>query len=114
MIRDHMKIWLLRPGFTLEQFGKLPEWLDATDERPGAEQLGARCSQSRDCGGWKARRCTATARRTNCSARSICRCELMMLFEDNLVAFVQSDRSLAVARLDFEADALPPTGRSTA
>ena len=41
-IRDPMRIWLLRPGFTLAQFGGLPAWLDETDERPGAEQLGAR------------------------------------------------------------------------
>lgn len=42
MIRDHMKIWLLHPDFKLASFGKLPEWLDETDERPAVEQLGAR------------------------------------------------------------------------
>ena len=42
MIHDHMKIWLLYPGFSLEQFGQLPEWLDDTDERRAAEQLGER------------------------------------------------------------------------
>jgi hypothetical protein len=114
MIRDHMEIWLLRPGFTLEQFGKLPEWLDETDERPGAEQLGERWQPIE--GLW---RLEGSALHGDGQAHELLgaihlRCELMMLFEDNLVAFVQSDRSLAVARLDFEVDAPPATGRSSA
>jgi len=40
--------------------------------------------------------------------------ELMMLFEDNLVGFVQSDRSVEVSRISFEVNAPPATGRSAA
>lgn len=42
MIRNHMRIWLLHPDFTVRQFGELPAWLDETDERGAVEQLGAR------------------------------------------------------------------------
>ena len=114
MIRHHMRIWLLRPGFTLEQFGELPSWLDETDERPGAKQLGEHWQPIE--GAW---RIEGSALHGDGHAHELLgaihlRRELMMLLEDDLVEFVQSDRSVEVSRITFEADAPPATGRSAA
>jgi hypothetical protein len=100
MVKDHMRVWLLRPRFTLEQFGKLPAYLDETDARPAAEQLverwqpieGAfRLEGSALCGDGQAHELLGAIH---------LRYELVMLFENDLVAIVQSDRSFEVNRIE--------------
>ena len=105
MIRDHMRIWLLRPGFELRPFGKLLSWLDETDERSAAEQLGER---------WrpivKAFRLEGSALYGDGQAHELLGAihlprELVMLFENDLVAIVQSDRSFEVSRIELRCEA---------
>ena len=113
MIRDHMRIWLLRPGFTIQQFGKLPGWLDETDERSAAEQLGAR---------WRpieqAFRLEGSALYGDGHAYEVLgaihlRNELVMLCENEMVVVVQSnaagaateDRSFEVSRIELRCEA---------
>ena len=102
MIHDHMNVWLLRPG--VRSFGILPTLLDDTDTRPGAEQFGERWQPidqpwrlegSALCDGGHAFELLGAVRLPAAN-------ELVMIFEDGLVAIVQSDRAFAVARLDFE------------
>jgi hypothetical protein len=100
MIHDHINIWLLRPG--VGGFGELPSWLDDTDARSAAEQLGERWRpidgawRLEGSGLWDSDYChelLGAVRLPN---------QLVMLFENNLVAIVESDRSFAVARIAFE------------
>ena len=102
MIHDHMNIWLLRPG--VGGFGNLPTLLDDTDKRGGAEQFGERWQPinqpwrlegSALCGGGQAFELLGAVRLPAAN-------ELVLIFEGGFVAIVQSDRALAVARLDFE------------
>jgi hypothetical protein len=104
MIKDRMRVWLLRPGFTLTQFGKLPRWLDETDARPAAEQLGARwrpveaafrLEGSALCGDGISHELLGAIHLPR---------ELVMLFEGDLVAIVQSDRSFSVSRIELQVD----------
>jgi hypothetical protein len=99
MIRDHTRIWLLRPGFTLEQFGELPSYLDETDERPAVEQFGKRWCPIDELF-WL----DGSALHSNGGVHEVLgaihlRHELVMVFEDELVAVVQSDRSMEVSRI---------------
>jgi hypothetical protein len=101
MIKDDMNIWFLRPG--VRGFGELPSLLDDTDTRPGAEQFGARWQPiveqtfrlegSALHGGGVAHELLGAVRLPN---------EMVMLFENNLVAIVESDRSFKVSRIAFE------------
>jgi hypothetical protein len=100
MIKDHTRIWLLRPGFTLEQFGKLPSWLDETDERPAAEQFGERWLPIEGSGGWKVRGLHGDGQVYEPPGAIHFPRELVMLFDDDLVAIVQSDRSFEVIRIE--------------
>ena len=102
MIHDHMNIWLLRPG--VGGFGNLPTLLDDTDKRGGAEQFGERWQPinqpwrlegSALCGGGHAFELLGAVRLPAAN-------ELVLIFEGGFVAIVQSDRALAVARLNFE------------
>jgi hypothetical protein len=110
MIQDHMKIWLLYPGFTLEQFGELPEWLDETDERPAAEQLGERWRpieglwqrvllprRTRDADGKETKLMYPALRIGGEDHRLLgvihLRHDLLALFENSLVAIVKSEPS---------------------
>ena len=102
MIHDHMNIWLLRPG--VGGFGNLPTLLDDTDKRGGAEQFGERWEPLGDA--W---RLEGSALHGAGSAFELLGAiwlraanELVMLFEDGLVAIVQSDRSFEVSRISFE------------
>jgi hypothetical protein len=102
MIHDHMNIWLLRPG--VGGFGNLPTLLDDTDKRGGAEQFGERWEPLGDA--W---RLEGSALHGAGSAFELLGAiwlraanELVMVFEDGLVAIVQSDRSFEVSRIQFE------------
>ena len=108
MIHDHMNIWLLRPG--VGGFGNLPTLLDDTDKRGGAEQLGEhwrpiegnwgfRC-YGRDSNSklWNGNQSFELLGAIWLRAAN----ELVMIFEDGLVAIVQSDRSFEVSRISFE------------
>jgi hypothetical protein len=102
MIHDHMNIWLLRPG--VGGFGNLPTLLDDTDKRGGAEQFGERwqpISQPWRLEG-SALRGGGHAFELLGAVRLPAANELVLIFEGSFVAIVQSDRALAVARLDFE------------
>jgi hypothetical protein len=97
MIQDHTRVWLLRPGFTLEQFGQLPDWLDETSDRPGAEQLGMRWQPVE--GSWGFRRYNGAdsdaklwngERGFELLGAVHLRNELLMVFEDDVVAIVAS------------------------
>ena len=68
MIRDHMNIWLLRPG--VGGFGDLPTLLDDTDKRGGAEQFGERWDRLGMLGGSKGQRFTVLVAPSSCSVRS--------------------------------------------
>jgi len=109
-----MRIWLLRPGFTIQQFGKLPAWLDETDERSAAEQLGAL---------WRpivgqVFRLDGSALYSDGHAYEVLgaihlRNELVMLCENEMVVVVQSDaagpatedRSFEVSRIELLCEA---------
>jgi hypothetical protein len=95
-----MNIWLLRPGVELQDFGELPKYLDETDERPAVTQLGAcwqpigglfRLEGSKLCG-------IGGSPHELLGAIHLLR-ELVMLFEGDLIAVVQSDRSLEVGQI---------------
>ena len=104
MIHDHMNIWLLRPG--VRGFGDLPTLLDDTDKRGGAEQFGERWrADRRDAlAATKGQHSTVTGRAFELLGAIRLRAanELVMIFEDGLVAIVQSDRSFEVSRISFE------------
>ena len=100
MIHDHMNIWLLRPG--VGGLGDLPTLLDDTDKRGGAEQFGVeplgdawRLEGSALPGAGRAFELLSAIwlRAAN---------ELVMVFEDGLVAIMQSDCTLEVSRIQFE------------
>lgn len=100
MILDHMRIWLLRPG--VRDLGELPSWLDETDTRPGAEQFGERWQPIDEL--W---RLEGSALHGDGQAHELLgavhlKSELVMLFEDQMAAIVQSDRSLKVSQVAFE------------
>ena len=108
MIHDHMNIWLLRPG--VGGFGNLPTLLDDTDKRGGAEQFGERWEPIE--GNWGFRRYGPDSDSKLWNGNQSFELlgaiwlraanELVLIFEGGFVAIVQSDRALAVARLDFE------------
>ena len=102
MIHDHMNIWLLRPG--VGGFGDLPTLLDDTDKRGGAEQFGEHWEPIEDA--WRlegsALHGAGRAFELLGAIRLRAANELVMVFEDGIVAIVQSDRAFAVARLDLE------------
>ena len=102
MIHDHMNIWLLRPG--VGGFGNLPTLLDDTDKRGGAEQFGERWEPLADT--WRlegsALHGAGRAFELLGAIRLLAANELVMVFEDGLVAIVQSDRSFEVSRISFE------------
>jgi hypothetical protein len=108
MIHDHMNIWLLRPG--VGGFGDLPTLLDDTDKRGGAEQLGERWEPIE--GNWRFMRygwdSNSKLWNGNQSFELLgaiwlrAANELAMIFEDGLVAIVQSDQSFEISRMFFE------------
>jgi len=102
MIHNHMNIWLLRPG--VKGFGDLPTLLDDTDKRGGAEQFGERWEPIGDAWRLEGSALHGAGRTFELLGAIWLRAanELVMVFEDGLVAIVQSDRAFAVARLDFE------------
>ncbi len=100
MIQASMSIWLLRPG--VRGFGELPKLLDETEPRPAAEQFGThwqpikaqwRLGGSALHGGGGTHELLGAIRLRN---------ELVMIFENSLIAAVRSDRSLEVSRIAFE------------
>jgi hypothetical protein len=107
MIRDHMRIWLLRPGSTLEQFGELPSWLDETDVRDAVNQLGERWRPI-DEEGFNMERSALHGNGAHEVLGAIhLRHELVMVFEDEPVAVVQSDKSFEVSRIDLQVECRP-------
>ena len=101
MIHDHMNIWLLRPG--VGGFGDLPTLLDDTDKRGGAEQFGERWQPIDQP--W---RLEGSALRDGGHAFELLGAiwlraanELVMIFENDLVAIEKSDR-IEVSRIQFE------------
>ena len=102
MIHDHMNIWLLRPG--VKGFGDLPTLLDDTDKRGGAEQFGERWEPLEDAWRLEGAALHGAGRTVDLLGAIRLRAanELVMVFEDGLVAIVQSDRSLEVSRISFE------------
>jgi hypothetical protein len=108
MIHDHMNIWLLRPG--VGGFGNLPTLLDDTDKRGGAEQFGERWRPIEGNWGfryygwdsdsklWNGNQSFELLGAIHLRAAN----ELALIFEDGLVAIVQSDRSREVSRISFE------------
>jgi hypothetical protein len=102
MIHDHMNIWLLRPG--VKGFGDLPTLLDDTDKRGGAEQFGERWEPLEDAWRLEGAALHGAGRAVDLLGGIRLRAanELVMVFEDGLVAIVQSDRSLEVSRISFE------------
>jgi hypothetical protein len=102
MIHDHMNIWLLRPG--VKGFGDLPPLLDDTDKRGGAEQFGERWEPLEDAWRLEGAALHGAGRAVDLLGGIRLRAanELVMVFEDGLVAIAQSDRSLEVSRISFE------------
>ena len=102
MIHDHMNIWLLRPG--VGGLGDLPTLLDDTDKRGGAEQFGERWELLGDAWRLEGSALHGTSRAFELLGAIWLRAanELVMVFEDGLVAIVQSDRSFEVSRISFE------------
>ena len=108
MIHDHMNIWLLRPG--VKGFGDLPTLLDDTDKRGGAEQLGEHWRPIEENWGFRCYGRDSNSKLWNGNQsfellgaiRLPAANELVMIFEDGLVAIVQSDRSVEVSRISFE------------
>jgi hypothetical protein len=102
MIHDHMNIWLLRPD--VKGFGDLPTLLDDTDKRGGAEQFGERWEPLEDAWRLEGAALHGAGRAVDLLGGIRLRAanELVMVFEDGLVAIVQSDRSLEVSRISFE------------
>ena len=103
MIHDRLNIWLLRPG--IAGFSTLPELLDDTDTRSGAEQLGERWMQMEER--WQLE---GSALHGNSGTyellgaiRLVAANELVMVFERGFLAIVASgSRQFTVARLEFE------------
>ena len=108
MIRDHMNIWLLCPG--VGSFGNLPTLLDDTDKRGGAEQLGEHWRPIEENWGFRRYGQDSNSKLWNGNQsfellgaiRLRAANELVMVFEDGLVAIMQSDRTLEVSRIQFE------------
>ena len=99
MIHDHMNIWLLRPG--VGGFGNLPALLDDTDKRGGAEQFGKHWRPIE--GTWRLEGSALHGDGGSCELLGAIRLpnELVMIFENNLVAIVKSDRTFEVSRIQF-------------
>jgi hypothetical protein len=102
MIHDHKNIWLLRPG--VKGFGDLPTLLGDTDKRGGAEQFGEHWEPLEDAWRLEGAALHGAGRDVDLLGAIWLRAanELVMVFEDGLVAIVQSDRSLEVSRISFE------------
>jgi hypothetical protein len=100
MIYNHQNLWLLRPG--VSGFSSLPELFDDTDIRPGAEQLGEHWQPIEEK--WRLEGSALRGRGRGFELLGAIRLlrELVLIFNGNLVAIVQSDRSFAVAQLEFE------------
>jgi hypothetical protein len=100
MMHDHMRIWLLRAG--VRHFGDLPSYLSEDDARAGAQQFGARRQpiettwRLEGSGLWDGGYCHELLGAIHLPN------ELVMLFENDLIAIVQSNRSFAAARIPFE------------
>ena len=100
MIHNPMNVWLLRPG--VRGFGDLPSYLDDTDARPAAEQFGERWRPIE--AQW---RLEGSAVHGDGQVHELLGAirlqrELVMLFENDLIAIVASDRSFEVSRIPFE------------
>jgi len=104
MIRDHMRIWLLRPGFTLGHFGNLPSYLDETDERSAAEQFGPRWRPIEHAFRLEGSALCGDGHAYELLGAIHLRYEFVMLFENDLIAIVQSDRSFEVSRIERYVD----------
>ena len=98
MIHDHMRVWLLRPG--VGDFGDLPSLLDETDPRPGAEQLGQRWQPIEGMFRLEGSALHGDGQVHELLGAIRLRNELLMLFEDQFAAIVQSDRSITASALD--------------
>jgi hypothetical protein len=101
MIHDHMNIWLLRPG--VAGFGTLPTLLDDTDKRVGTEQFGERWEPLVDAWRLEGSALHGAGRALELLGAIWLRAanELVMVFEDGLVAIVQPDRSFEVAWIEL-------------
>ena len=86
MIRDHMRIWLLRPGFTLEQFGKLPILARRDRRTSRSRAIGERWLPIEGSGGWKVPGLHGDGQVYEPLGAIHLPHELVMLFEDDLVA----------------------------
>jgi hypothetical protein len=110
VIHDHLNVWLLRPH--VASFSLLPELLDDTDIRSGAEQLGQSWQPIKEH--WRlhgsALYGSGGAFELLGAIRLVAANELVLIFEGGLLAIMAGgSRDFTVARMDFEVTWLTST-----